>query len=322
MPDAPTVEAVDVPGRTLAGNPLGDSVARRVAVVRSVQGASVRPTLIYWLPGFGGSSEDILRNGKVWGELVGRLAEKIGPTILVAIDGRNRWGGSQYIDSTAQGDYGRYLCDEIVPLVERRFGRPKDASRRVLAGHSSGGFGALRLGVRHRKRFGKIVAMSPDSDFPTTHRSIVEDASVRKISPETVAALMTPDPAKCPKLGGEGPYVAALSAAYAPVGPRAPGKFEWIYSADGKIDERVWRRWLDSDPLEIVRRNPRAFAPSQSVYLDGGATDEFKANIGARKIFEALQPRKSRSTFYESPGGHGAHYFERIERGILWSLLP
>ena len=38
------------------------------------------------------------------------------------------------------------------------------------------------------------------------------------------------------------------------------------------------------------------------------------------KIYEVLKTRRSRTTFYESPGGHGAHYFERIERGVLWAL--
>ena len=319
MPDSAKVEAVTIPGRLLAGNPLRDPALRRAAVILpSAYTPGKRLPIVYWLPGFGGSSEDILKNPGGWSDMVQRLSEKGAPHVFVGIDGRNRWGGSQYIDSTAQGDYGRYICEEIVPFIEARYGSAPGPAQRTIAGHSSGGFGALRLGMSHKHLFGRIAALSPDSDFPTTHRSIVEDNSVKKVSPADVEALMSADPSKSPRLGGEGPYVAALSAAYAPLGRRFPGKFEWPYDAVGAFQERVWKRWLDSDPLEIVRRNPHAFAPDQSVYLDGGATDEFKANIGAAKIYDVMKTRRSRATFYESPGGHGDHLLERIERALLW----
>ncbi len=68
------------------------------------------------------------------------------PVIIVMVDGKTRWGGSQFLNSPAQGNYEDYVCVDIVSAVEARHPVPTNGVRRVVAGHLSGGFGALRLG--------------------------------------------------------------------------------------------------------------------------------------------------------------------------------
>ena len=99
-----------------------------------------------------------------------------------------------------------------------------------------------------------------------------------------------------------------------------PGHFEWLYDAGGKFRAEAWQRWLDVDPLHVVRKRADAFAPAQRVYLDGAEHDEFGANIGAKKIWEVLRERKSPVTFYESPGHHNDHLAERLVRGLGWVI--
>ena len=82
----------------------------------------------------------------------------------------------------------------------------------------------------------------------------------------------------------------------------------------------AWQRWLDLDPLHVVRKRADAFAPAQRIYLDGAEHDEFGANIGARKIHEVLRERKSPVTFYESPGHHNDRMAERLVRGVAWVM--
>jgi hypothetical protein len=80
----------------------------------------------------------------------------------------------------------------------------------------------------------------------------------------------------------------------------------------------VWRRWLDNDPLTLVRQNNRVFATRQRVYLEGAAQDEYAANIGARKIYETLRPTSIPCVFYEPPGHHADQVPERLARGVAW----
>jgi len=234
------------------------------------------------------------------------------------VDGRNRWGGSQYLNSSAQGNYADYVCDEIVSRVESRYGITTNRPVRIVAGHSSGGFGALRLGMSRPDLFDGVIALSPDSDFPLTHLPLVKMPGVTNASPPQIRSYMAPHMTVPFPTNGDLAYALGLSAAYAAVGPAQPGQFQWLYDKRGRFQQKVWQLWLDNDLLAIVRRNPNAFHASQSVYLDGAAQDEFSANVGARKIYDVLRGRAAPCVFCEPPGRHTDHLQERLMRGLAW----
>jgi S-formylglutathione hydrolase FrmB len=315
------VVALEIPGRTLANNPLHDPATRRVAVFTPRDSADdIALPMVYYLPGYGGSSEDFLPAGErlPFKRLVQQLGADGLPLRIAVVDARNRWGGSQYINSPAQGNYADYVCDEIVPTVEKRFALAKDRNARVIAGHSSGGYGALMLGMQRQKLFGAVIGLSPDSDFELTHRPFVEQSAIRRVTRAELNSYMSPDAGAPLPADGTVRLMCGLSAAYAAVGKDQPGRFEWVWNERGEFQSRVWQKWLDHDPLLLIRKNPDAFASDQRIYLDGAADDEWRFNISARRIFDVLQKRPAPATFDEPPGGHADHLTERLERGIAW----
>ena len=310
-----SLDIIDIPGKLLFGNPAGDPPTRRVALFSPAETTGAIPLVLY-LPGWGGSSEDsIARGTNDWlAQTVVRLAAAGHPVRIAAVDARSRYGGSQYLDSTALGNYAQYLVDEVMPIIEKRHPLPPD-TKWIVAGHSSGGFGALRLGMGRGATIGAVVALSPDSDLDVTHIGFSKDAGVRSITPADLEAAMSPTP-KMPR-NGTAQMMLGLSANYAPAGKL--GRFEWIYDAEGKWRADIWQRWLDQDPLTLVRKKADAFSPSQRIYLDGAEHDEFGANIGARKIHDVLKTRAAPVTFLETPGHHSDLMVERLVRGILWA---
>jgi S-formylglutathione hydrolase FrmB len=216
------------------------------------------------------------------------------------------------LNSTAQGNYADYVADEIVPAVEAQH----PATKRVIAGHSSGGYGALMLAMAWPKLFGGVVALSPDSDFEVTHRPVVEQPEVRRVTQKQVDAF-TAEGARAPA-DGLVSLILGLSAAYTPA--TQPGRIEWLYDDAGKLRQTVWERWLAKDPLVIVRSRTNAFASDQRIYLDGAAHDEWGFNVSARKIFDLLRERPGPVTFNEPPGGHSDGVPERLARGLVWIL--
>lgn len=309
---------VSIPGETLRGNPLGDPVARIAAVYEpKVAGGEGMKTL-YYLPGYGGGSEEYLHGaGGGFIRILQKLADGGLPVRLVVVDARNRFGGSQFLNSPAQGRYADYVLDEVIPLIEKKYGAPTVARDRILAGHSSGGFGALRLAMREKGRIGSVVALSPDTDFEVTHKGLSMTSSMRAVRPadvEAYSALGTGG--RRPSDGMVGIWM-GLSAAYAPVGTEAPGKFLWLYDERGRWRDDVWAKWLEQDPVVMARRDASVFSSDQRIYLDGAERDEFKAQLGARALKEAL-PRHPAVEFYESPGGHSAYLEERLARGLEW----
>ncbi len=306
--------------RTLEGNPLGDPVTRRVAVVSpdGIAPTELLPLLVY-LPGWGGSADEVLQNtrGSLPAIAVQRLTAAGSPLRIAVVDGRSRYGGSQFLNSTATGNYADFVLRDVVPAVEQRYATRKNA--RFIGGHSSGGYGALMLAIKERAAFQGVVALSPDSDFEITHKALVEEPSVRAIKPaEVEAAMAAPDRFRLPK-DGTAALVMGLCANYAPTADR-PGRFEWLYDERGKWRQEVWERWLALDPLNALKREPHAFAASLPIYLDGAQFDEFGANIGAKKIHDVLKARSQTVSFYESPGHHSDRLAERLERGLRWVL--
>lgn len=312
---AAQLETIEVPGETLRGNPLGDPLQRPVAIFTpdgSKQDAAL-PMVVY-LPGWGGSSEDAIAEGRGgWlGRQVDRLAREKVLLRIAVVDGRSRYGGSQFLNSEATGNYADYVADEVVPLLAKRYG----CASWIIAGHSSGGYGALLLAIHRHDKFGAVVALSPDSDFEVTHKAMVQQATMREVTPADLEKAIT-----------KGQFhddwfvklAMGLCANYAPIKGK-PGHFEWLYDAKGQWRPEAWQRWLDLDPLTVVRKNEEAFAPEQRVYLDGAEHDEFGANIGARKIQEVLSKRKSPVIFYQAPGHHADHLGDRLKKGLLWVL--
>jgi S-formylglutathione hydrolase FrmB len=311
------LEILDVPGNTLKNNPLHDPVERRAAIfLPGEYNSKTKFPVIYYLPGWSSSSENYIRKPAPWIALVNDLSANVAPMIFVVVDARTRWGGSQYLNSSAQGNYADYVCDEIVSLVESKYSISRDFKDRIIAGHSSGGFGALRLGMARQDLFGAVIALAADSDFPVSHLPFLQIVSVKDFTPADVDALFLPN-AKIPT-DGDLIYVIGLSAAYAPTGNDAPGRFDWMFDEHGIFQKEVWQRWLENDPLTVVEKNEKAFSPEQKIYLDGGTKDQYKANIGAKAIYEIVKKRKSPCAFYEPPVGHGDFTPERIERGLAW----
>ncbi len=313
---AAQLDVLQLRSEVLKQNPLRDSETRKLAVFHPDKTPADSPCpMVIYLPGWGGSSEDAAASGpRGWlGRTVDSLAASGTPVRIAVLDGRSRYGGSQFLNSQATGRYADFVWPETGTFLKGRYASPV----LLLAGHSSGAYGALVLAMRNQTTFAGVAALSPDSDFEVTHKPLVENAHLQSLSPATLEAAMAPN-GRIPA-DGMASLILGLCANYAPV-PDQPGRFEWLYDTSGRWRPEAWSRWIALDPLTLVRENPAAFAPHQRVYLDGAQHDEFGANIGAAKIHAVLRDRPAASTFYESPGNHSDHLMERLVRGISWVL--
>src|SRR5439155_9610044 len=128
--------------------------------------------------------EDVIAQRGGWlARVVDRMAGAGLALRIAVVDGRSRYGGSQFLNSGATGSYADYVVDEIAPAVEARYALAKEAAfPRIIAGHSSGAYGALMLAMARQKQFPAVVALSPDSDFEVTHKPIVAHPSVRAVT--------------------------------------------------------------------------------------------------------------------------------------------
>jgi enterochelin esterase family protein len=209
--------------------------------------------------------------------------------IVVMPDCFTRFGGSQYINSTATGRYEDYLVSEIVPFVDRRFRTRAESEGRALMGKSSGGYGALVQAMRHTDVFCAAASHSGDCyfeycylpDFPKTFRAIKGDpaAFIEKFWREERKG----------KLDVPALNILAMSACYSP-DPEAPLGFRLPFDTmTGKIHAAVWARWLEQDPVRMAAVYADNLRRLKLLYLDAGTRDEFGLDLGARILSARLR---------------------------------
>jgi len=299
----------------LKDNPLGDPRRREVPVyLPPSYGAKrgARYPVLFFLPGFTGTGRGAV-NYNPWKEtIVARfdrlIAEgKAREAILAIPDGFTAYGGSQYLNSSATGRYMDHLVYELVGFIEDKFAAVRGPEGRAVFGSSSGGYGALTLGMTHPETFGHVAAHSADAGF---------DACYAADFPKACAALQ--------KYGGSpARFVAEFRAArdktrfdhavvnaigmascYSP-NPKSALGFDLPFDArTGELVPAVWKKWEAHDPVHACVKRAGALARLKTLFFDAGTRDEFYLQLGARRLSAALKTLRVRHVYEEHELGH------------------
>jgi enterochelin esterase-like enzyme len=153
----------------LRANPLGDPHARPlwVQVPHGHDDAGERLPVVYLLQGYFSRLADwdtrVPFRPTVPEAIDARFAAGSPPAIVVYVDAWTAFGGSQFVDSPAIGRYATYVADEVVDFVDARYRTRADPAHRAVAGHSSGGFGALSLALTRPDRFSALASHAGDA---------------------------------------------------------------------------------------------------------------------------------------------------------------
>src|SRR5207237_2837279 len=69
--------------------------------------------------------------------------------------------GSMYSSSITTGDFEGFIARDLPLYIDSHYRTVPDRLSRGLAGHSMGGYGAARIGMKHPDVFGALYIMSP-----------------------------------------------------------------------------------------------------------------------------------------------------------------
>lgn len=299
--------------RVLRDNPLGDPAVRDLYLYLPPgydTESSARFPVVYCLTGFTGRGQMLLNSqpfAPTLAERMDALIERgaVREMIVVMPDCFTRLGGSQYINSDATGRYEDYLIEEIVPFVDERFRTLAKAGARAVMGKSSGGYGALVLGMRHANVFGLVASHSGDAYFEYCYPPDFIKY-VRRIGEGDPAAFLEKFWREERK-GKEDVTllnVLAMSACYSPDASEPLGLRLPFDTRTGQIIPQVWERWLRHDPVRMVERYADALRRLKLLYLDAGTRDEFALDIGARILAARLKEHDISFVHEEFDDGH------------------
>jgi S-formylglutathione hydrolase FrmB len=320
-----TVKILNHTSEILRDNPLGDKHERELYVYLPPQydGAKHFPT-VYCLTGFTGRGKMLLNDSALTPNIAERMdklidAGKVKPMIMVMPDCFTYYGGSQYMNSSATGNYEDYLIEEIVPHVDENFKTIADRDSRAVMGKSSGGYGALMHAMKHSDVFGLCASHAGDAYFEHCYLPDIPKA-VRALSkvqgdPAAFIEKFWADERK-----GKDDFSAfniiGMSACYSP-DPESQLGFSLPFDLQtGEIDFSIFSKWLEHDPVRMAEKHVDELKSLKLLFLDAGRSDEFALDIGARVFAARLKEFGIDHIHEEFDGGHfniGYRYNRSLE---------
>ena len=312
-PAAGVVERIKVHGRTLEGNLEGDSPERDVMVYlpRSYKASSNRRyPVVYLLHGFTDDTDH-------WWGIVQHFvsvpksmqtalaAGGVKEMIVVMPNAFTRYQGSMYSNSATTGNWEDFVGSELVAAIDRRFRTRANVRSRGLAGHSMGGYGALRIGMKHPHVFSSLYVMSACCLMPPAGG--VDAERSRKL--EAVR-----DPAEVAKLDFLSKATFASAAAWSP-NPAKPPLYLDLPTADGKPRPEVLAKWAANAPLAMIDQYVANLRRLTAIAIDVGTKDRLAP--GSQALRDILSAYNIPHTYEEYEGDHINRVADRLETKVF-----
>src|SRR5689334_21349980 len=158
------VERIKIHGKALEGNLEGDAVDRGAIVFLPPtynQNLTRRYPVVYALHGYSIGAEQWSQEIHAPQTIEGAFAQGAKEMIVVLPDSKTVHNGSMYSSSVTTGDFEKFVSHDVVFYIDAHYRTFPNRLARGLVGHSMGGYGATRIGMKHADVFGSLYIMSP-----------------------------------------------------------------------------------------------------------------------------------------------------------------
>ena len=306
---AVTVQHIKVHAPTIEGNLEGDSADRDVLVVLPpsyATDARRRYPVLYALHGYSIGAEQWVREIHVPQTIEGAFAKGAREMIVVFPDSKTIHNGSMYSSSVTTGDFETFIARDLVRYIDTHYRTIPDRLSRGLAGHSMGGYGTARIGMKHPDMFGAIYMMSP---------CCLSARTAGPVDPQAAAAL---EAIKSPAESASLPFLQrvqlASAAAWSP-DPKNPPLYLDLPTKDGVVQPEVLAKWAANAPLAFVDQYIGNLRQYRAIAMDVGDQDGLR--IDAAKLHEAMDRYGIANSFEIYPGTHVSNVAFRFQDHVI-----
>jgi S-formylglutathione hydrolase FrmB len=251
-------------------------------------------------------------------ELLDRLsaAGKVPELIVVMPNGRTKFFGSFYVNSTVNGRWEDYIAVDVISYVDAHYRTLAQPESRGVAGHSMGGYGAIVMAMHRPDVFRAAYALSPCC------LDAVEDIGYGNESWRRAMAIKNAaDMEKARDAGDFYPVaIVALGRAIAP-NAQAPLLFDFPIRADGGQmipDEPAYTKWREAFPIRQVPRYAANLRQMKGLFIDYGLSDQFPhIPLSTAAFSQALLDARVPHTLDVYGGDHRRAVNERLESKVF-----
>jgi len=292
----------------LEGNLEGDDVDREVIVFLPPSYAKEkarRYPVVYGLHGYSIGAAQWSQEIHVPQTLEGAFAQGVQEVILVLPDSKTVYNGSMYSSSATTGDFENFIARDVVAYVDAHYRTIPTRTSRGLVGHSMGGYGASRIGMRHPEVFGSLYIMSP---------CCMSARGAGRGNPAGDTALAAAkSPAEAAKIPGLSTQL-AVAAAWSP-NPKKPPLYFDMPTKDGQVQAEVLAKWAANAPLAFVDQYIGNLKQYRAIAMDVGDQDGLRVDAG--KLHDILDSYGVPNAFEIYPGTHTSAVADRFQNHVM-----
>lgn len=252
---------------------------------------------------------DFPQNGfKAWMDNL-IAADIIEPMIVVMPDAASApYGFCFYTNSALNGKFEDYIANDVVNFIDANYKTIAGKHGRAVIGHSQGGYGAMKMGLKHADKFGVVAAHSAPLYFDGFK------AFIPAIIAENPDGMLGPDPAKFLTSS-----IYAFAAAWSPNLTNPPFMVDLPFvHPTGDIVEATWSRWLEHDPFTLLATHGNNLKSLKGLYFDAGLSDVFMFNLTSDAFHQALDAYGITHTYENFQGDHFDKMFARLEVSLVF----
>lgn len=232
----------------------------------------------------------------------------IQPVIMVLPDGlAPPYNGSFYTNSALYGNFEDYISHDLISFVDSAFYTKDDRTRRAIMGASMGGYGALKIALRHQDLFIAVAG----------HSGPVNINMMDIFIPDLIAE----DGGTAPFHWSPGPGKSLTNLTFSMAGAFSPNLSD-IYQVDFPLDSLanpipgVMERWKKENVCEIARENHPD--PRLGITFDCGNLDDYYLYYQNRSLADTLTKYNISFKYEEYVGTHTTGLPVRVSLSLVY----
>lgn len=293
----------------------GENPNRRVSVYLppGYENGNKRFPVIFYMHGFMGTDSISSQMKMILDR--GISQQKIRPFILVIASHHTLYEGSFYSNSSLTGNWTDFEAKELVEYVDKNFKTIATRDSRGIAGHSMGGYGAIKIGMMFPDVFSSVYALSPGL------LAFVKEFGPNSDSYKELGKIKTNEELKktyYPKV------LVAVARAWSPNPAKPPFYCDvpFTYKGDSLIvNNIVMEKWSQHMPVYMVDKYASNLRKLKALKLDWGRNDASRFPVQCGMFSQRLENLGIDHFAEEYIGNHGNKIWTMDGR-VLNDLLP
>jgi len=212
-----------------------------------------------------------------------------------------------YSNSATTGNWEDYIASELVASVDAHYRTLAQRESRGLTGHSMGGYGAMRIGMKHPEVFSSIYLISPCCMAPSVNPQqgpgpMAKVESIRSLTEVEKADFFVK-------------AMLASAAAWSP-NPKNPPFFIDLPWKGGQYQPLVAAKWAANAPLAMIDQYIANLRKLRAIAFDAG--DQDRSIAATNKTLDEILNNYGIAHSYEVyEGTHTSRVAERIETKVM-----